>query len=404
MNGTLDSRITFTRASSATYWDHTGTLQSVGTNAPRFEYSTSTGSLLGLLCEEQRTNYIRNPRCEGAVAGTPGTLPNYWAWEQPGGSGISSEVVGSGTDSGIPYVDIRIYGTTNTSSYVALWADTQTAPASLNQTWTLSSYVKIVGGGLTNIGGWTVDLEECDGSGNELQDDAFGVSAPTTSFTRYTVTKTTTNSSVGSVRARFWQFGFSSNSQPFDVTFRLGAPQLEQGDSASSIILPPSGSPAVTTRAADYPLIESVAGWLSPQMGTIVCDFIPRQSSSVVQGVFQLSDGTVNNLVQDFIYSNDTTQQNFEIKEGSSGTFQSGSGAVNGLSIGNKNTAGITWSSAGAITDANGNLYQPTGSVNVPIMSELSIGYGNGWLNGWVQKLKYWPRFMSATELSEVAV
>jgi hypothetical protein len=52
--------ITFTRASSATYIDSTGTLQTATTNVPRFDHNPITGESLGLLSEEARTNLLLN--------------------------------------------------------------------------------------------------------------------------------------------------------------------------------------------------------------------------------------------------------------------------------------------------------------------------------------------------------
>jgi hypothetical protein len=56
--GTLDPRITFTRASSATYTDASGVIQTAATNAPRWDYAG--GVLRGLLIEEARTNVLLN--------------------------------------------------------------------------------------------------------------------------------------------------------------------------------------------------------------------------------------------------------------------------------------------------------------------------------------------------------
>lgn len=54
--GILDPRITFTRASTATYYGADGLLKTAGVNEPRFEYDPLTRQPKGLLIEEQRTN------------------------------------------------------------------------------------------------------------------------------------------------------------------------------------------------------------------------------------------------------------------------------------------------------------------------------------------------------------
>lgn len=57
---TLDPRITFTRASTGTYIDSAGALQSAAINVPRFDYNPTTLQPLGLLIEEARTNILLN--------------------------------------------------------------------------------------------------------------------------------------------------------------------------------------------------------------------------------------------------------------------------------------------------------------------------------------------------------
>jgi hypothetical protein len=60
----------------------------------------------GLLVEEARTNSIRNNSMQGAVAGTPGTLPTNWSESRA--AGLTQTVVGTGTQNGIDYIDIRL--------------------------------------------------------------------------------------------------------------------------------------------------------------------------------------------------------------------------------------------------------------------------------------------------------
>jgi len=52
----LDSRVTFTRNSTATYVGTDGLIKTAAANEPRFDHDPVTGESLGLLIEEQRTN------------------------------------------------------------------------------------------------------------------------------------------------------------------------------------------------------------------------------------------------------------------------------------------------------------------------------------------------------------
>ena len=54
----LDSRVTFSRTSTATYYDQYGTLQTAAMGEARFDYDPATGEAKGLLIEEQRTNLL----------------------------------------------------------------------------------------------------------------------------------------------------------------------------------------------------------------------------------------------------------------------------------------------------------------------------------------------------------
>ena len=56
--GSMPPGITFTRASTATYTDASGVIQTVAVNQPRWDYAG--GSLRGLLIEEARTNAVAN--------------------------------------------------------------------------------------------------------------------------------------------------------------------------------------------------------------------------------------------------------------------------------------------------------------------------------------------------------
>ena len=68
--GTLDPRITFTRASIGTYYDVAGVLQTATANTPRWDYDPVTHALRGLLIEEQRINVLLNSATLGTQSVT----------------------------------------------------------------------------------------------------------------------------------------------------------------------------------------------------------------------------------------------------------------------------------------------------------------------------------------------
>ena len=79
--GSMPSGITFTRASTATYFDVNGTMQTATTNAPRWDYSSAGTVLKGLFLEGAATNVLLNSATLGtqsvAVTAQPYTLSFY---------------------------------------------------------------------------------------------------------------------------------------------------------------------------------------------------------------------------------------------------------------------------------------------------------------------------------------
>src|SRR5215469_5579749 len=74
-SGTLDSRLTFSRASAATYTDATGTILPAAVNAPRWDYDPVQHTLRGLLLEDARTNIVfPSGNFAAWVTNLPGTV------------------------------------------------------------------------------------------------------------------------------------------------------------------------------------------------------------------------------------------------------------------------------------------------------------------------------------------
>ena len=249
MGGALPGGATLTRASSGWYFDSSGVLQSAATDVARFIHNPSTLALEGLLVEPPRTNSIRNPRFEGGVAGSPGTLPtNFSAFNQ----GTLTRTLSFGSENGIPYMDVRLSGTTSTLSTQLLFEFVNQIAAVSGETWALSVYVSRPAGSFSNISAARLQLNEHNAASAYLGGSSVSILSASSSALRtqrFTHQRTLSNATTAYVAAAL-DLVFPSG-VAIDITLRFGLPQVEKGAGASSIILPPVSSPAATTRAAD---------------------------------------------------------------------------------------------------------------------------------------------------------
>ncbi|BAU40007.1 hypothetical protein [Ralstonia phage RSP15] len=62
VNGTLDSRFTFTRATAGNYVDVDGLIKPAGVNVPRYHHDPMTGERLGIMIEGNRTQLLSNSK------------------------------------------------------------------------------------------------------------------------------------------------------------------------------------------------------------------------------------------------------------------------------------------------------------------------------------------------------
>jgi hypothetical protein len=268
----LDPRITFTRGSTGTYFGSDGLMRTAGVNEPRFDHDPITGQSLGLLIEESRTNLVRNNTSQGAVAGTPGTLPtNSYAFTYP--SGTTSQVVSVGTENGIPYFDIRFYGVSSQNGELSWVPQTGTnTPITGGQVVSASAYLKVVSGTFANITNLNVRILDYNGS-SYLAESSTIVSASSlqsSTLTRYSHTRTTGGSANGVV------FSITLNKTsagPVDITLRIGMPQIEVGSFPTSVI-PNSSISSTVTRSADNASMTGTnfSSWYNSSEGSVYCE------------------------------------------------------------------------------------------------------------------------------------
>ena len=396
----LDSRITFSRATKAWYFNSAGVLTQADDNVARFDYDPSTLAPRGLLIEEARTNSIRNNTMQGAVAGTPGTVPTNWAVPNPA-NGLTREVIGTGTTNGISWIDVRYYGTTSSSSSVIIQPEGTTAvTAATGQSWTASAWSAISGGSTANINAVFQRVTGRTAAGSFLEATDTAVTLAST-LTRYAASRTMANASTERVTN---DIGFSHNSgAAIDITLRIGLPQLELGAFATSVI--PTTTTALT-RNAD---IASMTGtnfssWYSATGGTMFVEgstqFLPGDSAQF----FGLSDGTANNFFS--ISANNITAVNrIQGTAFSSGASQfSGVNSANGSYI-----AGATFKTALAFVANDAQLAFNGATVGsndtscaVPVVTSMNLGSGyaagNRPISGYLRRIAYYPtRLPNAT-------
>jgi hypothetical protein len=235
----IDPRFTFTRDSTGTYVDSDGLIKTAAVDEPRFDRDPVTGESLGLLMEESRTNVIRYNSMAGAVPGIyggggSGSLPTGWNTGQSQ-AGTTLEIIGTGTELGLEYIDLRFYGSPTVSNrWLIQPSGSQNLSMGGNEEWTSSLYAKLIAGSMPN----NVQFSPFGGAkGVNIR------SKITSKFTRITGTGTRGSSSD---RPRF-DVGYSTQT-PYDFTIRVAAFQAEAGSFPTSYI-PTSGS--TVTRAAD---------------------------------------------------------------------------------------------------------------------------------------------------------
>jgi hypothetical protein len=388
--------LTFTRTTSRAFEQADGTLGSVGVDAPAFSFSS--GVPRGLDIWETRTNSIRNNTMVGAVAGTPGTLPTNWT--AGGGSGTTQFIVGTGTESGIAYIDIRIFGTTSSAMFFGVGTEgTNVVAATPNSIWTSTFYVRLVGGSLTNVTGVKNVLTNFNSSGAALNQFAVASLTPTSATLatqRYSVS--TTSATFADATTAFVRslLQVEANSGvAIDITLRIGLPQLELGSNASPCI---ATAGSTVQRTADVCSTTDLS-WYNASGGTWYVDWqLSGRNPGAIQNAFNMSNGGTDQLLI-FVPAGNTLSTNTFVASVSQGR----------LDVSGTPTAGTAYRSA--VSFASGsraftiNGVTPTtgsGSLSAATQLEVGLGLGSGQLCGTISRLAYFPPGAAANNLQRM--
>jgi uncharacterized protein YmfQ (DUF2313 family) len=247
----------FSRFSAAWWFDGDGRLRAALPNELRRLPNGRPGDTP--LVEPARVNLVRNPRAEGALAGSPGTPPTHWA--TLGSGGIAVQIAAAGVTDATPFIDVRMSGTVASAGSAFVWFETANSIAALSgQAFAHSYHVQLVSqaaGGLLDHRAW---IAEVSAALSVVRQEfvVLPLPGPGELAAQRAVQLVTTSGGASTAWIRpFANFNFAAGTH--DVTVRLALPQLERGDGATSPILPQPGLPASSSRAADQLSIASLA-------------------------------------------------------------------------------------------------------------------------------------------------
>jgi len=141
--GVLDPQITFTRASTGTYVDIAGVMQTAAINAPRWDYDPVTHQLKGVLIEEQRTNVLLNSAALTTQSATVTALP--WTLSFYGTGTITRSGVSTGATTGTGASARTVVTFTPTAGSLTLTVTGSVTNAQLESGGYATSYIATAG-------------------------------------------------------------------------------------------------------------------------------------------------------------------------------------------------------------------------------------------------------------------
>jgi hypothetical protein len=370
MGAPLDPRITFTRASTATYTDASGTIQTVAANTPRWDYDPVTHALRGLLIEEARTNNL--------VISSDFTNP---FWTKAGVTAAAPTVTGNQTtapDGTLTASRFVIPAVSGAGSVSIVYANYNPAAA----IHAFSVYLK------GSVGGELIYIEASTAGVTFYASPRLTL---TTQWQRFTLV-------TPALTAAVWIFAIGTDlrdvtqaSTPAQTVYAWCA-QVEQGASATSAINTTGVAVARSADLASMPLTPGASG-------TYAARFIPAGAAASLPVIIGgnagspvMAIGADSRLVA-------------SIRSGAA-VF---SGVVPAMTFGAINKAAFGWLTGASKAAVNGTLLGANAVALTVTGTSMQLGSdgvtpGNNAINGALQGVQGWPRQLSDAELQQVTL
>ncbi|MNJ39675.1 hypothetical protein D3C77_345530 [compost metagenome] len=376
----FNSLINFTRASTGTYFDAAGVLQTAAADAPRFEFDAS-GAPLGLLFEQQRTNsYLFNQDLNNAY------------WGKAAGSMSAAGVVG-----GMPI--FRFTPDTSNVGHLVSRALSMPAGSTVNLSWVAKAdgykrlSVRVAPGG-TLVGRVVFDVQD----GFIAQNNA-GITADIrpvgNGLFRFSVTFPL-GAGVNGASANL-EVANDINGLTFAgdgvSSVLLSCPQAEN-DSMSSII---KTEGSAVTRAADLAFVPT-GDWLQAGEGTLFAEVahdVPTiESATAVLG----TTSTVGRATLWLLPS--ARASSHVVTDGGATVFLSTLGPT--LSNGQVIKQALAYAKNQFQFSADGVVSPLDAAGDLPTINRLVLGargVSAQHMQGYIRRIRYYPRRLSESEL-----
>ena len=382
--------ITFTRSSTATYYDSNGVIQTASNDTPRFDHDPVTGECLGLLIENNRTNLVSYSNAVLASGWSNGGSDN------PTNLSLNKLGVFDGlrvTSNGGESQGIKNNASNNP---ISLTAGTTYAfsiwfmDGDVNPAGKVKVIVKV--NGVSGSAGVSfsdiTDISAYSSSNNASHGDLSNISLEDAGDSVY---KLTFNYLANATNSDFrMQIGPNSSTSGESIIF-LGA-QVEEGVNPSSYI-PTNGSTA--TRSTDVANITGTnfSSWYGNNEGTVFSENIYRSETGTTQFAYAFSDGAI----ADEIYQYKATGNDnvfLIIRDSVDGTTFN-QNYQNAMPYGRQTKSALAFASNNAFSDLDDltTKFQDN-NVTVPVLNQVRFaervnGQGSPFLT--INRFTYWP-------------
>jgi hypothetical protein len=374
---TLDPRVTFTRASSATFYDKDGVLRTAASGVPRFTFDPVTEESLGLLIEESRTNlFTYSEQFDNAFWTKSGATIAANTEVSPDGNATADKLTEDAT-------------TSTHYAYVSF------APVS-GTAYTYSIFAKAAGRTTFRLnagGGWgitaTFDLSAVTATLNS--GTSTSITPVGNGWFRCSVTGTASSATSGQLQI-ILQTGTYAGDGTSGI-FIWGA-QLEAGSFATSYI---ATAGSQVTRSTDQASMTGAnfSSWYNNAEGTFYANFVTSWSAALPYTVGVLGANSANERIN-YIPAGSSGISSFDgttVSAITSSVLNINARVATGLVAATKQVSATL--NGGSITTGS---FSKTGVLSVFNIGSLSAGGGNAF-SGTFKKIAYYPQRLTNAQL-----